>query len=274
MKPKKSLDDSMPELVYSLYYRIANFNIQFNYFQTDIAIIDKVKKYTKNILSGFEIMNCSNPDITINIKGRFHLDILRKQFPRNYYISFLEKKKNNLFTIYYDSYHLKNILKLLLSELVYKHNGLILHGSSVIYKDKAILFLGKSGSGKTTTLNLLKEKTVPFTDDISIVRLINKEYYVFPSPLDKKVKPRNKNTGKKIAANIYFLKKKGGGNIKLAVYNEKVKKNLYESLWRYDCNEIIGKTVKNFMQKFRFYYLKYNYLDFTSSKLFFIIYSD
>jgi len=60
-----------------------------------------------------------------------------------------------------------------------EHNAFLLHSSSLIYKNKAILFIGKSGSGKSTIYN--KSKKFGFeriNEDMGVVAKKGNNYFI------------------------------------------------------------------------------------------------
>lgn len=60
-----------------------------------------------------------------------------------------------------------------------------IHTSAIQYKDKAVLFLGESGTGKSTHTRLWRENiqgTLLLNDDSPIVRIMNGKSWVFGSP--------------------------------------------------------------------------------------------
>ena len=62
-----------------------------------------------------------------------------------------------------------------------KNNGLLLHGSSIIYHNKGIIFIGDEGAGKSTVRKLLSH-FASLGDDTALIRKIGKEYFLFGSP--------------------------------------------------------------------------------------------
>lgn len=71
-------------------------------------------------------------------------------------------------------------------ENMYKHDGFFLHCSSLKYKDGAYVFLGKSGTGKSTHARLwrehFKDEVVMINDDKPIVRYKDGEFIIYGTP--------------------------------------------------------------------------------------------
>jgi ABC-type oligopeptide transport system ATPase subunit len=83
---------------------------------------------------------------------------------------------------------------------------MLLHAAAVVKDKKTFLFLGVSGSGKSTVAALSKKYKV-LGDDIIAVRKIDKTYYAFPTPWKQmKMLAVNPSLKGKIQA-IFFLKK-------------------------------------------------------------------
>lgn len=82
-------------------------------------------------------------------------------------------------------YALDTILMLLYTFASATHNTLLMHASAVECDGKAYLFLGKSGTGKSTHARLWTEQISGATllnDDNPVVRIIDGNAYVFGSP--------------------------------------------------------------------------------------------
>jgi len=74
-----------------------------------------------------------------------------------------------------------NGLMFVLSHLLICHKGLLVHGAAVQRDNRTVLFLGLSGSGKTTISNLCRPD-VCFSDDGVVIRKENDRLYVYRSP--------------------------------------------------------------------------------------------
>ena len=73
---------------------------------------------------------------------------------------------------------------LLVVSIMHRHQGVLIHASSVILEGEGILFCGISGAGKTTLSNLWQKRAgvTVLSDDRVIVRKEGKEYFVYGTP--------------------------------------------------------------------------------------------
>jgi len=87
------------------------------------------------------------------------------------------------------------------------NNHLILHSSSCMKDDKAIIFSGNCGEGKSTLLKRLIKKNnfAPIHEDVNILVIDKNEIFVYPH-LDIWKRHLNKNKQCKLYS-IYFIKK-------------------------------------------------------------------
>lgn len=85
----------------------------------------------------------------------------------------------------YVSLALSSMLRIVFSQAVLAHSAVSLHASVVVKDGKAVLFMGKSGTGKSTHSRLWLEHlsgTYLLNDDNPIVRLNDDEAMVYGSP--------------------------------------------------------------------------------------------
>lgn len=102
-------------------------------------------------------------------------------------------------TINYSTHTLSLLLNIY-SLLSILRNGIMLHSSGCVVKNKAILFCGEKNSGKSTVVNRLPYPIL--SDDIIIVKRIGNKVFAFPTPFGIST---TKNKPFKIKK-IYFLK--------------------------------------------------------------------
>lgn len=89
---------------------------------------------------------------------------------------------------------LREIIITSLLDLTKTNAGVCLHASSVVRNDKAILFIGKSGSGKSTICGQLSPEYAQLTDDVTFLVYKKGSWWTCQLPLfEKKVPLRIRN---------------------------------------------------------------------------------
>lgn len=81
---------------------------------------------------------------------------------------------------------LQLILRKALQVLLAEGNGFVLHGSAVGMGNKAIMFTGKSGAGKSTIAAKLRKIAITLADDMVIIRKIRNKWFLFQTPFFEK----------------------------------------------------------------------------------------
>jgi hypothetical protein len=76
----------------------------------------------------------------------------------------------------------ENFLRSIFAIFLHKKGGFLLHAACCIYKNKASVFCGHSGAGKTTLSNLLKSKITILSDDIISVRREDGRWLIQTTP--------------------------------------------------------------------------------------------
>lgn len=72
-------------------------------------------------------------------------------------------------------------LRKIVSHLLLKNNGLLLHASSVAVNNRGFIFIGDEGMGKSTIRKILNTYQ-SLGDDSALIRVIKKKVYLFGSP--------------------------------------------------------------------------------------------
>lgn len=212
----------------TIYLNIGGFNIK-------IKRIPRIKKVfhdepildINNLVDGFLIKKPKTIDHTIIIEKNPQPLILQKK---------KEGKMNNLLFFYQEegaqtrtfSYISEFQFKFILSGIIFKllsqNGGFVLHASGVCQGNRAILFTGRSGAGKSTAVKLLRSKLTPIADDSIIIRRSNNgDYRCYQTPFPEKNKIERRKKGGYMISKILFLKK--SAFLKLAHLIEK------QSVW-------------------------------------------
>lgn len=169
--------------------RVANFNI-------GIELHEETRSYIKNIFinmyikkyKNFLVQDSPKLDFTIKIKSTDLFAMIIKQdkerIKKYFYLNFVIDERNRIaYTTYYISeIQFDTLMKTILYGLLTKNNGFFIHGSAVLHKNNALVFIGKSGAGKSTISKMLSTNMPTLADDIFIIRKITNIFYFFQTP--------------------------------------------------------------------------------------------
>jgi len=98
-----------------------------------------------------------------------------------------------------------SFLRVLFSLALMDRQGLLIHGSSIKREDKAFVFFGVSGSGKTTVARLSPEY-VALSDEISAVRKVDGQYRAFGTPFWGERRKNGENISAPLGAMLLLTK--------------------------------------------------------------------
>ncbi len=235
------------------YVSIAGFLIRLLFKKDDRKnnqqeiIIYKLQTEILHTLAGFVSVVTRNPDFTITISETKDVErIKRKSDQHNFIYQYhrIDDRRacgNYQMSIWHFQSMLADILYFLLSE----NDGFGIHCSSVYSGNKAYLFLGNSGAGKSTIANLLNGYFQHFTDDIAFVRKIDKKYYLYQSPFLEKENNIKFPYGYEISQ-VFFLHKSNTTCIKRLKQNKIVTRLTRQVLSDGNLPKNIRKTVEQF----------------------------
>ena len=108
-------------------------------------------------------------------------------------------------------YSIDAVLRIVHTLALARDGGLLLHAASAIRNEKAFLFAGVSGAGKTTISRLAPPDVTLLTDEISYVRKLGDRYIAFGTPFTGELAKLGENVSAPIAA-LYLLAQ-GPGNL-------------------------------------------------------------
>ncbi len=162
----KKIYDQEPGLVY--YRKKVALDTQL--YLGQFNLLSKPKKFD------FEIEICDLVDPTLlNTKDQIYSPLFQKISDKK----FITYYQNNIS-------QLEMVVKHALLILTEKHGGFGIHASCANVNGRAYLFLGKSGAGKSTSVELLKDKYPTISDDMTLLKKIGQKYYVFNTPFLEK----------------------------------------------------------------------------------------
>ncbi len=250
----------------SLILNIAGFNIKVNFYSTQWKLLFRIKKKEiRKYWSGFFIKKISNKvDFQIDFVERFFLEtIIKKNQKRNYISFFEEKSKKKIITYYQISFiQFQLILRQIINNLL-KDKGFIIHASASNINEKAFLFLGQSGAGKSTTMKYINNKYQSLADDTVIIKKENGKYFVYQTPIIEKESWVKKTNKRYEIGSVFFIKKAKFFKKENIYDKNKILNLLVKQLWINDEKDIKNKTSALFKylyqsEDFFYLYLKKN----------------
>lgn len=103
--------------------------------------------------------------------------------------------------------------QILFVPILSSRNGIILHASSCVYRGSGIMFVGHSGSGKSTMIEMLIPSFEILNEDRTIVRRRNKDFFIYGSWLNFQKNPGSSKSAPLKA--IFFLEKSKDNSLEL-----------------------------------------------------------
>lgn len=101
-------------------------------------------------------------------------------------------------------YGLDSLVRILLSVLLARQRGFLLHAAAVVNEGRAYVFTGKSGAGKSTVASLSPKGSV-LTDEISLLKFVDEGWHAFGTPFWGEFHAEGANVQAPIAG-LYFLR--------------------------------------------------------------------
>lgn len=100
-------------------------------------------------------------------------------------------------------YGLDSLIRILLSVLLTRQRGFLLHAATVVNKGRAYIFAGRSGTGKSTVASLSPKDSV-LTDEISLLKFVDDAWHAFGTPFWGEFRAQGANVHVPVAG-VYFL---------------------------------------------------------------------
>ena len=193
-----------------MYFNIAGFIICIKFQKTDWLLLRKklFKEICKQCYAFKRDIKPRKIDYTIKIVQRNQAEIAVKKYQNKNFINLYETKEGNQIITFYQISLVQFllILRIAIVKLLYKNSGFLLHSSASYIHGKALIFLGKDGTGKSTITQLLRKKYPALIDDISLIRKIDGYFYLFQAPFLEK-NTLEKSQTKYSIGGIFFVKK-------------------------------------------------------------------
>lgn len=171
-----------------LFVPIVDTTLQLSVDRDDYYLLFKKNYYSTSFIK--------TPTFKIDIKKTDFYSFILKKNTENSGVLFYPKKAQ--------FYIVNGVLMAFIEHFTFFKNIFFLHASSFIKNDKAYLFCGPSGTGKTTIIKAINQKQV-LSDDIAVLKKIGKNFFIFPSPFDN-VKHKNYHFKGYHIHKIFFLK--------------------------------------------------------------------
>lgn len=248
----------------NIYLKIVNciIKIEFKPYYLEFAQKELFERINK-LYKPFIILQpqAQKFDLTIVFQHshRFKNKIIKRTGEEYVFVSQRINQKT-IYAVYTMSiYQFQNLLYKSIIQLLQKKDVLILHASASLIRNKAYVFLGKSGGGKSTIIKLLKEKHPALADDSVFIYQDGGKFFLTQTPFYEKewwIKKTNKSYS---LGGIFFLKK--SQNFELV--KEQDHKTIYsyllkQAVWNEMINKKYLKLAINLILKYNnFYYLNF-----------------
>jgi len=227
-----------------IYFIIAGFNLKVNIYNSNKS--NRLENDIRDIYQSFIIPKTSKKiDFCIEIYNKpFQqpIRILSKRTRgiKENYIFLFEEEEHKIKTFYYISINqFVSILIIALQKILVQNKSFILHSSAINFKNKAVIFTGTKGAGKSTIIRMLRNKYQALADDTIIIKREHKEFYCYQTPfVEKNYWIKKGMIGYKIGA-IFLLKKASFFKIK------KISNKVY--IYSYLTNKLFtdGKNIQS-----------------------------
>lgn len=196
----------------NIYIKIAEFVFEISFGESEPPF-DLDKHYHKKISEYYSGFICKEfqgrVDFQIHLTTNVEMESFVRKKKKETFIKLYEFKSKYKINTYY---HLSEeqfyiVLRSGLQVLLKDGKGFIMHGSSSVINDKADIFLGESGAGKSTIMTILSKSYQPLADDSFIIKKVNNIFMVYSTPLIEKNYWVNKSYRGYPINKVFFLKK-------------------------------------------------------------------
>src|SRR3989344_3960714 len=194
-----------------IYISVGGFIIKISFFPSESKDTQQwFENYLPQYFAEFLIIRPQRRiDYYIDIKWDKKEEMIVREKEKKYYLNLFQKKgEKTLITNYQISIsQLQIVLRYALHSLLMPNSGFFIHASSVLIEGKAYLFVGRPGAGKSTAARLLQKKYTRLSDDIIIIKKVDRKFMVYQTPILEKNKASKKSKGAIQLGKIFLLKK-------------------------------------------------------------------
>lgn len=245
----------------TIYLNIAGFNIKINFYPTQWKLLYRVKKNEiRRYWSGFIVNQTPKKiDYRINFVEKFFLETIVKKKQTKYYISFFEEKTEKETITYYQISFIQFqlILRQIINDIL-QDKGFIVHGSASNINGRALIFLGPSTAGKSTTMKLINSQYPSLADDTVIIKKENNKYLLYQTPFIEKESWVKKTYAKYEIKSVFFIKKANFFKIIKIINKNKIFNEIAKQFWTNENIHSSGKSKALF--QFTYIYNNFYYL--------------
>lgn len=246
----------------TLYLEIAEFRIAIHFkidTKEDVHLFIKKKFEDEMVFSlkNFSIEKPNKIDFTVDIIIPDSIEIKVDESGSMYAKLFSAHKNHYTVPLQISQSQFRMVLLNIIHKLLAKHNGFMMHSSSVLVNGKAYLFLGESGAGKSTTARLLSKNYPIVGDDSGIIKKEGKDYYFYSTPFTEKVAWVRRERDRFPVGGLVFLKKDSSFRLEKVTNDKAILGKVVNQLIITDSVDSFVPHVFEFVSKFDNFYFLY-----------------
>jgi hypothetical protein len=186
----------------TMFFAIAGVTFKLTFKATEYPYERNIlEKEIRKIYGTQSYISYSSVDWNIIISSSL---VLYKKYS-HFYFSYLYNIHGSTVATTYNigSVQFIFLISTLVRDSIHKKSAFLIHSSAVIKNNKALLFIGPSGIGKSTAANILQEK---IADDLVAVKEMETTYDIYPGPYMEKDSIEKDLKGYALGT-VFFLKR-------------------------------------------------------------------
>lgn len=189
------------------YLKIAGVGVKV-VCPNNLYLFDEWKIFFEEKWGKSFLVKKSKTEITIRLSGlRVRGEkTIKESLPNGVIELPLVKKKTIQVDNLLNSAYLLVLLKSVIKDYLFTKGRVLMHASGVMVGDKAVLIMGKSGSGKTTALRSLMGKYRPMAEDDVVVEVDDHKLWCYPVLFSNKLNLGINNIRVEVGAVIFIRK--------------------------------------------------------------------